>query len=84
MSPLHMDLQCFPWCSILVTCRRGELLALGHGEDGTEGAQIKCPGKHLARVFGTGTAKIEVRQHQACPHCWHKRFMAKKQQLCPT
>lgn len=24
-SPLHMDLQCFPWCSILVTCgHRGE------------------------------------------------------------
>lgn len=31
MSPLHMDLQCFPWCSIVVTCSggRGEPLALG-------------------------------------------------------
>lgn len=23
-SPLHMDLQGFPWCSILVTCARRE------------------------------------------------------------
>lgn len=83
-SPLHMDLQCFPWCSILVTCRRGEMLAPGDGEAGIEGAQFTCPGKCLTAFFGTGTAKLEVRQHQVCPHCWHNRFMAKEQQLCPT
>lgn len=35
MSPLHMDLQCFPWCSIMVTCGGGERRAISTGGQGS-------------------------------------------------
>lgn len=89
MSPLHMDLQGFPWwCSIVVTCegQRGQLSAMRVVKDRESAEQRSWEinfkqirhREHCRGILGDGGRRIGARHVLG-----REGVMARVRQLCP-